>query len=272
MGWYGTLLLARPGTGNLPAYPGVRQAFGSWFATPPRIPPLDNRLGLHDLGDGWQRVAVTPAYRERLRLAEGVQELAVATAAPVLAGWVSESVCAHLEAATPAGRALSMHLPNTDDDCGYQHPGGRPGPVEPPRAIEALEAWAEQAGRTLARETTAALVHGVWDESPYMEDKMLALFGALGYPAGRQILPVVDPQDPAVGGYDITIAMADRHASELVHAAQRGYLLGPEHDLTPKERDYLRFSDLVWSSVYGGGLSRDELIAEYKHLTSRWPE
>jgi hypothetical protein len=171
MGWYGTLLLAKPEIGNLPAYPGVRQAFGSWFATPPVHQVFGNELGLHDLGDGWQRVGVRPAYRERLRLAAGVQELA-----------------------------------------------------------------------------------------------------ALGYPSGTEILPVVDPYDPAVGGWDITIAKADRHASELNHAASGGDVLEPGDVLTPKELDYLRFSDLVWSSVYGGGRTRDELAAEYEQLASRWPD
>jgi hypothetical protein len=97
-------------------------------------------------------------------------------------------------------------------------------------------------------------------------------WAALGYPSGTEILPVVDPYDPAVGGWDITIAKADRHASELNHAASRGYVLEPEDVLTPKELDYLRFSDLVWSSVYGGGRTRDELAAEYEQLASRWPD
>nr|BFE63102.1 hypothetical protein GCM10020063_076280 [Dactylosporangium thailandense] len=111
MGWYGTLLLARPGNGNgnLPAYPGVRQSFGSQFCVPSLWPSFGDRVGLYDLGDGWQRVGVLPFGRERLRLAAGVRELAAATAAPVLAGWVSESVCAHLEAHSPEGAAVSMH-------------------------------------------------------------------------------------------------------------------------------------------------------------------
>ncbi|GAA1547274.1 hypothetical protein GCM10009827_079410 [Dactylosporangium maewongense] len=125
MGWYGTLLLAKSADGPLPAYRGVRQAFGSWFATPSRMRVFGSPLGLYDLGDGWQRVGVRPFYRERLRLAAGVQELAAATGAPVLAGWVSESVCAHLEACSPAGVSVTMHLPNTDEDCGYEHLDGR---------------------------------------------------------------------------------------------------------------------------------------------------
>jgi hypothetical protein len=36
------------------------------------------------------------------------------------------------------------------------------------------------------------------------------------------------------------------------------------------ELDYLRFSDLLGGSIYGGGLSRDELIADYEQLATRW--
>ncbi|WP_238014829.1 hypothetical protein KZZ52_34270 [Dactylosporangium sp. AC04546] len=272
MGWYGTLLLAKPAEGTLPACQGVRQAFGSRFVTPSVMPMFGNRLGLHDLGGGWQRVGVRLFNRERLRLAAGVQELAAVTAAPVLAGWVSESSCVHLEARTPAGVAVSVHLPNTDENCGYQHLDGRPGRVEPHSAVEAFEAWAHEAGRTPVPETISAVVHGTWDESPFREDTVLALFAALGYPSEREVLPVVDPHDPAFGDYDLWSHFADISAGGLILAAEKGWVLGPEHDVTPMEQDYLRFEDLVWGSVYGGGLSRDELIAEYEQLKSRWPD
>ncbi|MEV4130924.1 hypothetical protein AB0J72_02030 [Dactylosporangium sp. NPDC049742] len=272
MGWYGTLLLAKSADGPLPAYRGVRQAFGSWFATPSRMRVFGNPLGLYDLGDGWQRVGVRPFYRERLRLAAGVQELAAATGAPVLAGWVSESVCAHLEACTPAGVSVTMHLPNTGEDCGYEHLDGRPGRVDPHRAVEAFEAWAHEAGRTPRPETISAVVHDTWDESPFREDKVLALFAALGFPAEREVLPVIDPHDQAVGGYGLWSHEADHRAAVRIHALKRGTLPGPEYDLTPSEQEYLRFEDLAWGSVYGGGLGRDDLIAEYEQLTSRWPD
>lgn len=101
---------------------------------------------------------------------------------------------------------------------------------------------------------------------------MLALFAALGFPSGREIVPVIDLHDKAFGNYDAIASLADIHAGGLIRAAEQGYVLGPEHDQPPKELDYLQFSDLVWGSVYGGGLSRDELIAEYERLTSRWPD
>ncbi|GAA4254236.1 hypothetical protein [Dactylosporangium darangshiense] len=231
-----------------------------------------NSVGLYDLGDGWQRVGVHPFNRERLRLAAGVQELAAATAAPVLAGWVSESACAHLEARTPAGVVVSMHLPNTDERCGYVHLDGQPGRVEPRHAVEAFEAWAHEAGRTPATDTISAVVHGAWNERPCRENAVLALFAALGFPPGQEILPVIDPHDPAFGDYDLWTNFADNRAATLIRAPEKGWVLGPEYDLTPMDRDYLRFEDLVRGSVYGGGLSRDELIAEYEQLTGRWPD
>ncbi|GAA3203600.1 hypothetical protein ACFO1B_07750 [Dactylosporangium siamense] len=272
MGWYGTLLLSRPADGMLPACQEVRQAFGSRFVTPSVMPAFGNRLGLHDVGGGWQRVGVRLFGRERLRLAAGVQELVAATAAPALAAWVSESTCVHLEARTPAGVALSMHLPNGGGSCAYQHPDGRPARVDPRRAVEALEAWAHEAGRSPVPETISSIVHGTWDGSPFAEDQVLGLFDALGCPSEREVLPVIDPQDPAFGDYDLWSYFADNSAGALILAAEKGWVLGPEHDVTPMERDYLRFEDLVWGSVYGGGLSREELIAEYQHLTSRWPD
>ncbi|MCG5437678.1 hypothetical protein [Micromonospora foliorum] len=269
MGWYGTLLLAKPANGTLPAHPQVRPAFGSRFMTPG---PWGNAVGLHDLGDGWQRVGVKPFYSERLRLAAGVQALVAATAAPVLAAWVSESVCAHVEGSTPGGVALSVHLPNTDEECGYEHLEGQPARVQPRLAVKAVEAWAREAGRTPSTEVISAIVDGLWNELPAMEDEVLALFAALGFPPETEILPVIDAEDPAFGDYGSTADWADMKASGLIHAASRGEVLGPEYDLTPKERDYLRFRDLVWGSVYGGGLSREELIARYEQLTSQWPD
>ncbi|MEV0132261.1 hypothetical protein AB0H83_27830 [Dactylosporangium sp. NPDC050688] len=272
MSWYGTLVLAKPGKGSLSACEEVRRAFGSRFVTPSVMRVFGNKLGLYDLGDGWQRVGVRLVNRQRLRLAGGVQDVAAGTGAPALAAWVFESTCVHLEARTPAGVAVSVHLPNSDESCGYQHPEGRPGRVEPRRAVEALEAWAHEAGRTPAPDIISAVLDGTWDGSPFVEDCVLALFAALGFPSGREVLPVVDPDDPAFGDYALWSHFANNSAGNLVRAAEMGWVLGPEFDVTPMEQDYLRFEELVWSSVYGGGLSRDELIAEYHKLASRWPD
>jgi hypothetical protein len=50
------------------------------------------------------------------------QELAAATGAPALAGWISESSCLYLVGATPEGRSWSAHLPDVGKrGCGFDH-------------------------------------------------------------------------------------------------------------------------------------------------------
>ncbi len=41
---------------------------------------------------------------------------------------------------------------------------------------------------------------------------------------------------------------------------------------TPRDLDYLRLRDRLWSSVYGGGATRDELVAHYQQLAARWKQ
>ncbi|HTJ39503.1 MAG TPA: hypothetical protein VL738_40265 [Dactylosporangium sp.] len=127
-------------------------------------------------------------------------------------------------------------------------------------------AWAHEAGRTPAPEAIAAVVDGTWDESRFVEDAVLALFAALGYPSEQQMLPVTHPSDPAFGDPDLEDATrkADFKAANRASVVRRG---GSGWELTPQEQDYLRFDDQVWASIYGGGLSREELIAEYEQLT-----
>ncbi|MEU4771601.1 hypothetical protein [Micromonospora sp. NPDC023644] len=267
MGWFGTLLLARPTTATLASQPGVREAFGSCFATPT---PWGNKLGLYDLGQGWQRVGVTPFRTERLRLSAGVEGLAAVTAAPALAAYVSNSACAHLECRTPAGRSFSLHLPDTDEPCGYRHPEGRPGRVDPDVAVEALRGWAVEAGRTPSTDAVAAVVTGREGDLPVMQDAVLMLFAGLGFTSEAEIPPVVNPDDPAFGNYELVVRMADVRAAGEQYMASRGWPLDDDQKATPQDLDYLRFRDLLWSSVYGGGATRDELVAQYRQLAVRW--
>jgi hypothetical protein len=267
MGWFGTLLLARPTIATLPMQPGVREAFGSSFATPN---PWGNKVGLYDLGQGWQRVGVGPFATEQLRLSAGVDGLVATTAAPALAAFVSNSSCAHPEGRTPAGRSFSLHLPNNDEPCGYQHVEGRPRRVDPDFAVHALRTWAVEAGRTPSTEAIAAIIGSEQDELPVMEDAVLALFAALGFTAGTKVLPVINPDDPAFDDYQRVIRMADiRHAREK-YMASRGWPLDDDEKATAKDHDYLRFRDLLWSSVNGGGATRDELVAQHDQLAARW--
>ncbi|WP_433076999.1 hypothetical protein ACQP1P_33365 [Dactylosporangium sp. CA-052675] len=41
-------------------------------------------------------------------------------------------------------------------------------------------------------------------------------------------------------------------------------------DLSPRDLDYLQFSDSLEASLYGGELSRDQLIAQCAQLALRW--
>ncbi|WP_433063629.1 hypothetical protein [Dactylosporangium sp. CS-033363] len=257
MGWYGTILIGRPGEERLPAYPGVRQAFGSQFRV------------LHDLDEGWQRVDVYPFYRERPRFTAGVQQLAAATDAPALAAYVAESSCAHVEARTPKGAAISIHLPNRHDACSYRHREGQPGPLVPRLAVEAFEAWADEAGRSPDPATLAAVVGGDWDESPFMEDRVLALIAALGFPPGREIPPLIDPDDEAFAAYRRLAFLADVRAATRISIVEHGETPGAEWDLSPREHDSLRFSEILEASMYGGARSRAQLLAECERLAAR---
>ena len=269
MGYYGTLLLAKPTAVTLPAQPQVRPAFGSGFATPG---PWGNEMGLYDLGEGWQRVAVMPFCTERLRLSAGVESLVAATAAPALAGYVSESSCAHIEGRTPSGLAISLHLPNTDEPCGYQHLDGRPGRIDPHLALEVLRTWATEAGRTPSTEVVATVVAHTGDGAPLMEDAVLALFTGLGFPSGTEILPVINPKDFVFADFQRVARMADIRAAGEKYMTSRSWPVDPDMKATPKDLDYLRYRDLLWSSVYGGGATREELLAQHQQLAARWQE
>lgn len=269
MGYYGTILLARPTSDTLTCQPGLSQAFGTRFG----LPDIHgrNELGLHDLGQGWQRVGVTAFYSERLRLAEGAEELAAATGAPVLAAYISESVCTHLEARTPTGLAFSAHLPNTDAPCEYPHPDGVPGLVEPHKAVALLGDWARAGGLTLSPEPVTAIIDGTWSDSPFPEDAVMAIHAALGLCAATEMSLVVHPDDPAFGGFGLEIGRIDLNESARMHAAQMGLEWPAELNPTPRDHDFLRFRRLLWSSAYGGGATRAELIKEYEQLLARWP-
>ncbi|MFG2167906.1 hypothetical protein [Micromonospora chersina] len=267
MGWFGTLLLAKPTTATLPSQPRVRETFGSYFATPG---PLGNKVGLYDLGQGWQRVGVIPFATEQLRLSAGVDDLVAATAAPALAAYVSNSACAHLEGRTPAGHNFSLHLPNTEEPCGFEHVEGMPGRVDPDLGVDGLRTWAVEASRTPSTEALAAIITSDEDDLPVMQDVVLALFAALGFTSGTEILPVIDPDDPAFDDYQRVIRMADIRAAREKYMASRGWPLDDDEKATAEDHDYLRFRDLLWSSVYGGGATRDELVAQHGQLAARW--
>ncbi|MEU4777190.1 hypothetical protein [Micromonospora sp. NPDC023633] len=199
-----------------------------------------------------------------------MDDLVTVTAAPAVAAYVSNSACAHLEGRTSAGHSFSLHLPNTDQPCGHRHSEGRPGRVDPDVAVDVLRTWAVEAGRTPSTEAVAAVVTSREDDLPVMQDAVLRLFAGLGFTPEAEILPVVNPDDPAFGDYELVAGMADVRAAREQHTVSRGWPLDDDLKATPQDLDYLRFRDLLWSSVYGGGATRDELVAQYQQLAARW--
>ncbi|WP_176737186.1 hypothetical protein [Micromonospora citrea] len=167
---------------------------------------------------------------------------------------------------------MELHLRNTDEPCGYRHVGGRPGPLAPDLAVDALRTWAMEAGRTPSAEAIAALVTSGEGELPVLERAVLALFAALGFPAGTEVLPVIDPDDAAFGDHRRVIRMADLRAAGELYMASRGWPLDDDLRATAEDNDYLRFRDLLWSSVYGGGATREELVARHDQLAARWKQ
>lgn len=263
MGFYGSVVVARPASGMLTARPELPLHVGCRWGLP-------GQFGLHDLGDGWQRVAATDPFLGRYpHLALCARDLVAATGAPALAAYVSESVCVHLEARSPSGLPLSLHLPNTDRPCGYEH-DSQPPAVPPPDAVAALGAWATEAGRVPSLERVGSLINRIGQhydgECLYAEDALLALLAALGFVSRRALPVVVDPADPAFRDMDKRLLPARWKA-----AAERAGLgtgdPGPEWSApTAAERDLLAFHDQLWRSVYGGGATRDELVRRYEHI------
>ncbi|WP_155375376.1 hypothetical protein [Catellatospora vulcania] len=258
MGYYGTMLLARPVGRPLPTHPEVR-AFGSRVGLHGLWQQV---VSLHDVGDGWQRVGVTAFHSERLRLAEGVADLLAATRAPVLAAYVAESSCALIEAGTPSGVALSLHVPNRPEDCGLEHVGGRPPVAEQQAAVDTLLAWAVEAGRTPSAQGVAEFV-GMRDmPSVPMENAVVGLLTLLGFAAVAPIRPVFDPREPPFDDLDLQARLADLKVSGRLDAERKGYELGPEYGPTPLELAHLDLRCRVWAAAYGGEVTAADLAAE----------
>ncbi|MEU8076728.1 hypothetical protein AB0B31_14885 [Catellatospora citrea] len=225
---------------------------------------------MHDLGDGWQRVGVSAFYSERPRIAQGVADLVAATGAPAIAAYVSESSCAHLEGRTPSGVTFTLHLPNADEACGYEHLDGRPRSSPHDSAFEAVMAWAAEAGRQPEVDAVAEILDPGWSRRTIMEKVIIDWFGALGFSSVGMIEPTVDPDDPAFDGYEEVAFDADCKASAQWRAAERGRPLHASRELTERERDYLAFRDLLWGSVYGGGLTQQECVEQFASMCARW--
>ena len=253
---YGAILLARSDR-LLVDLREVRGAFGTGW----------ERL-LHR-GDGWQLLEVHPHPHQWPAVGAGPGPLAVATGAPALAVWVSESACGQFAAATPDGSVWSGHYP----DCkgGFDHRvmsplRWRPG-VEPPQTslgelTSALSAWASAAGVPVgASEIGRVLTERSFG---YVAEAFAELFGF----AGAVEVP----------------RLFEHRELEWMEVWYRGWRAATEvcgewswrmtglerstepFELTAAEAELIRFLDRVADSIYGGGLSRAELAAEAARL------
>lgn len=152
MGYWGHLVLARSG--------GAPEEFGT-DAEPVR-----------DYAGGWR---VHRAGGEGPDLPGAVRALATRTGAPALAGYVLDSDCAVLAAATPDGPVWSTLL-NPDLAAEY----GAPRP-DPGADLDAALRWAVAGGLAPDEAAVRAALAGA---ATFVEDQFFALLDALGLREG----------------------------------------------------------------------------------------
>lgn len=263
MGYYGSWVLARSPGRLLVDLPEVRTLFGSRWSR------------LDDRGDGWHLAVVAPNPHEWSRVGGGIESLAVATEAPVLAAWVSESSCARLVGATPSGRSWSRHLIAYEGlkrgECSYDHSrlatlripkGERPDAADTREPLKDLLAWSAEAGFTASPQEVSRVL-----ESTELDghDRIDELVDALGVPYVADVPMLFDHQEldwwePWEQGY----RAANRACARWVSGDEDA---DPQ---LPWDADHLAFVDLVAASVFGTGASRAELVEHAKRLEDRW--
>jgi hypothetical protein len=265
MSYYGTHLLARAEV-MLVELPAVKSSFGSMW----------HRLTDH--GDGWQSLYLSsPLWHQWPTVGAGPAPIAAVTGAPALAAWVSESVCVHLTAALPDGSAWTTHVvPRREGPCCYDHhkydplrlPAGLDPPAfDPVTVTTGLHAWAVAAGFSTS---TDRLHNALVSREPF-PDWVYDLFTAVGLPPGREI--------PRLFDYDEDEWFWAWHGSEAASLrVGRRWSAGPKYrpepgynTPEPGDDELLRFLDLVADSIYGRGLTREEIAAEAARLTGKWP-
>jgi hypothetical protein len=256
----GLVLLARSANSLLVHVPQVRVAFGSrWGA-------------LEDLGDGWQLLELVPWSHEWPVVGAGPGDLAVATGEPALAAWISDTACVQLAGATPDGVTWTAHVADTEDDnCRFDHhrfallrlPAGEdPTPTDLRGLAGKLLDWADAAGL----DASPHRVGTVFSPPGSYYSGFRTLVAALGLPEqGREVSPLFDKFDPE--WYSV-VSLADMAGSRIC----RHWTAGPSpyDPEMPWEVDYLRFLEQLSTSMYGGGLNRQELGAEAARLQARW--
>jgi hypothetical protein len=259
--YFGTIVLARAVDALLPQLPQVRAAFGS------------RSDQLEDLGAGWQVLSLlTPLPHEWPTVGSGPADLAAATGAPVLAAWISDIACMQVSGAIPDGSAWSAHM--TDDPagaCEFDHhrfavlrlpPGTRPAPPDPLALTGQLLEWAAAAGQvTRADRINAAAA------LPSYPEAFRAVVTALGFPAeGTRVPPKFDLDS------DADVYAAWEVAYHVGYRRCREWTGGPgwKEPEPPWEADYLRFAELLSTSMFGDGASAAQLRAQATRLDDKW--
>ncbi|MEV4513857.1 hypothetical protein AB0K00_33485 [Dactylosporangium sp. NPDC049525] len=263
MSYYGTIVLARSER-LLVDLPEVGSAFGtSW-----------QQLLRRD--DGWQLLTLAAPFGHQWpTVGSGPGPAAAVTGAPVLAAWVSESACVQFAAATPDGGSWSAHFPDLHLDaggsCAYDHhrfsPLRLPAGVDPPAAdrpalVRHLVDWGTAAGFAADAAQLGAALADHTDE--------LAVYNVADV-FGMDEAPEVEP----LFGHDEDewwdVWQRAQHASAWVcRDWSRGSTPMPAYDRPPPgTAELVRFTDLVAGSMYGGGLSRQDLAAEAARIPRR---
>ncbi|MEV8518136.1 hypothetical protein [Dactylosporangium sp. NPDC051484] len=288
MSFFGTFVLARSDT-LLPHVPGIRSAFGSRF------------VAVHRYDSGWQLAHLNPPmYHEWPTIHGGPAPLAVATGAPALAIEIKESYCLQYGGATPDGSTWLAHFANTAERtgptfrdlaaatglvspprpaaqrCAFDHheectvplPDGADVPDDDPASLaNTLSSWAAAADvSTSANRITDAIGTHTDDNAVYR------LIDALGLEFLETVHPLFtfrehDWRDAWRIGRDASLRVFrawDTH--------REGDELASYDRPLPGADEFVRFLDLVAASMFGGGLTKEELRIEAARLLDTYPE
>nr|BFE61238.1 hypothetical protein GCM10020063_057640 [Dactylosporangium thailandense] len=286
--FFGTFVLARSDT-LLPHVPGVRSAFGSRF------------VAVHRYDSGWQLAHLNPPmYHEWPTIHGGPAPLAVATGAPALAVEIKESYCLQYGGATPDGSTWLAHFANTAERtgptfrdlaaarglvlppcpatqrCAFDHheectvplpDGAEVRDDDPAGLADSLSGWATAAGLPAPANRIADAIGTHTDD-----EAVWALIDVLGFELLETVHPLFTFHE-----HDWRDAWRiGNHASMQVLRACNAHREGDEpasYDRPlPGANEFLRFLDLVAASMFGGGLTKEELRIEAARLLDTYPE
>ncbi|MFG3302908.1 hypothetical protein [Micromonospora chersina] len=264
MSTFGSVVLARS-EALLVHLPQVSSAFGSMWRH------------LEDRGGGWQLLDMAPPMPHQWpTVGAGPADLAAVTGAPVLAAFISDTSCVQLVGAAPDGRSFSSHVvQDSDGKCGYDHHrfntlrlpvGVDPSPPDLPALAEDLATWSTAGGLDASPRRIRATLH----ESGYPE-LFYDLADALGLPAGEEIDALFDHDEldwyeAWHRGWDAGMRVCRRWTLAFRATATRQLEL-PQ----PGDQDLIGFVEQVANSMYGGPMTRQDLVEEAYRLTSKWP-